>query len=183
MEPDGVDSDDASTIIEARPSTTVTHLDNDRLSNVCDVGTSGSDTYITAREEFLVNDVPATPKTPYQEDELPSVPCTPCVDEGAMFEPLVNAEPATYDFTNCLDEWDWDRSGGSQFLASHTRISKTSNRPKGNKRHERPPAQISAVLKDTQPKNLDHLADLFSEETKPRMRNGTGEKFPRAEFR
>lgn len=174
VEPDGVDSDDASTIIEARPRTTVTHSDKDRLSDVCDVfRTSGSDTYIGSS----VDDVPATPKTPYrgadEEEELPSVPCTPFVDEVAMFERVVN-EPTAYDFANCLNEWDWDRSGGSQSLTSHTRTSKTSNRPNGNKRHERPPAQMFAGLKDAQPKNLDCMAELVSEyaqrETKPRIR-------------
>lgn len=143
VKPDSVESDKASTI-ETYPGLllqgfgqTVSSLDDyiANLSDICEVDinsvieSSENGTFVTAREELLVEDAPATPKascaaqipvTPCQdtaeESGLSSVPCTPVVDDEATSLAFrrVADQQEVYDFTNCHYEWDWGSSNRRQ---------------------------------------------------------------------
>ncbi|KIW21919.1 uncharacterized protein PV07_12672 [Cladophialophora immunda] len=170
--PDGVESDNASTIVETCPALLmqgsgqmVSSLDNDlaNLGGICEVDINsvieGSEngTFITAPEEFLVEDAPATPKascaaqmpnTPCQDaaggNGLASVPCTPLADDDAtrLAVGRVANQQEAYDFTDCHNEWDW--GDGRQPMIRFTRTIAQSYR------HNRyPPPWASRVSQYT----------------------------------
>ena len=152
VDPDGLESDDASTIIAATAGTAGDECEDEvaNLSRLGDInsnsgiGASESGTLFTNRDEITVHSAPPTPKascqagmpvTPRQgavsEDGLVSVPCTPLLDDQkAPPNPerlATNEAEPVYDFTKCDGGWDWGSS--------------SNKRQRRNERYLRPPAR------------------------------------------